>query len=71
MEAAGVSTTRLARELDISYQAVKKVLLGGSAGFNTENNAAAARYLGVNSGGFFAAGFVGSLSIYPNPLNYG
>jgi phage repressor protein C with HTH and peptisase S24 domain len=49
MKAAGVSTTRLARELDISYQAVKKVLLGGSAAFNTENNAAAARYLGVNS----------------------
>lgn len=49
METAGVSTTRLARELDVSYQAVKKVLLGGSAAFNTENNAAAARFLGVNS----------------------
>jgi phage repressor protein C with HTH and peptisase S24 domain len=49
MRAAGVSTTQLARELDISYQAVKKVLSGGSGAFNAENNAAAARFLGVSS----------------------
>jgi len=47
MKAAGVNTTELARALGISYQAVRKVLLGGA--FGTDNNAHAAKKLGVNS----------------------
>ncbi len=47
MKAAGVSTSQLARDLDISYQAVKKVLDGGA--FNKDNNIAAAKRLGVHS----------------------
>lgn len=47
MKAAGVSTTDLARAIGISYQAVKKAREGGQ--FGSENNIAAARYLGVNS----------------------
>lgn len=47
MKSAGVSTTELARSLGVSYQAVRKVLLGGQ--FGTDNNAAAARRLGVHS----------------------
>lgn len=47
MKAANVSPTELARSLDVSYQAVRKVLLGGQ--FGTTNNAAAAKRLGVSS----------------------
>lgn len=47
MKEAKVRTADLARALHISYQAVRKVLLGGL--FSTENNAAAAKLLGVNS----------------------
>lgn len=47
MADAKVDTAELARSLKISYQAVRKVLLGGQ--FGTENNAAAARRLKVNS----------------------
>lgn len=46
MKAAGVSTTQLAKALGISYQAVRKVLLGGQ--FGTANHSAAAKRLGVN-----------------------
>lgn len=49
MKDAGVSTARLARALEISYQAVAKVISGQSAAFNAVNNAAAARVLGVDS----------------------
>lgn len=49
MQAAGVSVAALARELKVSYQAVKKVLDGLSSSFNTDNNATAARFLGVTS----------------------
>ena len=45
MKASGVSTSELARRMGISYQAVKKVLNGGS--FGTENHRTAARLLGV------------------------
>jgi phage repressor protein C with HTH and peptisase S24 domain len=47
MKTAGVSTSELARALGVTYQAVRKVLGGGQ--FGMENNAAAARRLGVNS----------------------
>lgn len=47
MKEAGVGTTQLADALHISYQAVRKVLLGGQ--FGTENNAAAAKRLRVRS----------------------
>lgn len=47
MKAAEVSTTALAKALGVSYQAVRKVLLGGQ--FGTDNNAAAARVLNVSS----------------------
>lgn len=47
MKAAEVSTTALAKALGVSYQAVRKVLLGGQ--FGTDNNAAAARVLKVSS----------------------
>lgn len=47
MKAKSISTTELARELGISYQAVKKVLNGGS--FGKDNNIAAAKILGVHS----------------------
>jgi phage repressor protein C with HTH and peptisase S24 domain len=40
-------STELARSLRITYQAVRKVLLGGQ--FGAKNNAAAAKRLGVNS----------------------
>jgi transcriptional regulator with XRE-family HTH domain len=46
---AGVSRAALARELEISYQAVKKVLDGKSASFSALNNDRAARFLRVSS----------------------
>lgn len=47
MDAAGVSTSQLARDIDISYQAVKKALSGGA--FGSDNNIKAAKRLGVYS----------------------
>jgi len=49
MKHSGASKTTLARAIGISYQAVKKVLDGGSHSLSAENNAKAARYLGVSS----------------------
>lgn len=45
MESQGVSTQKLADELKISYQAVKKVLDGKTAAFDAKNHAKAARFL--------------------------
>lgn len=47
MKEAGIGTADLARAMGISYQAVRKVVLGGQ--FGMENNAAAAKLLGVSS----------------------
>lgn len=49
MKDATVSPTALANELKVSYQAVKKVLTGGTAAFTAFNNSKAASFLGVNS----------------------
>lgn len=48
MLAAMVSTPRLAEQMGLSYQAVRKVLQGGSRSFTAENNARAAYVLGVD-----------------------
>ncbi len=45
---AGRKPDELQRHLQISYQALKKVLDGASKAFNAENCAKAAQYLGVN-----------------------
>lgn len=47
MKAKKITTTELAREMGISYQAVKKVLNGGA--FGKDNNILAAKVLGVYS----------------------
>jgi transcriptional regulator with XRE-family HTH domain len=47
MKGAKVSTAELARDLDLSFQAVKKVLNGGK--FGMDNNLKAAKRLGVRS----------------------
>lgn len=47
MKAAGISTSELARQMGVSYQAVKKVMNGGS--FGKDNNVLAAKILGVHS----------------------
>lgn len=49
MKHAGASKPALAKAVGISYQAVKKVLDGGSRSLTAENNAKAARFLGVSS----------------------
>lgn len=49
MDDAGISITRLASDLGISYQAVRKVLTGGSAAFSAANTINAARVLGVSA----------------------
>ncbi len=49
MEKAGTSIRELAEVLGTSYQAVKKVIDGRSAAFNSANNARAAQYLNVSS----------------------
>jgi hypothetical protein len=49
MSAAGVSVPALAKELKISYQAVKKVVDRKSGAFSAENNEKAARFLGISS----------------------
>ena len=48
MDRAGVTRTRLAAELGVSYVAVKKVLDGLTRAFTAENNSRAATFLGVN-----------------------
>lgn len=48
MKDANVTVTVLAKHLRLSYQAVKKVLTGGSSAFNAANNDAAAHFLGVS-----------------------
>ena len=45
---SSISIAQLACALDISYQAVKKLLDGKSTSFTAINNTKAARYLGVN-----------------------
>lgn len=49
MKHSGATKTTLANAIGISYQAVKKVLDGGSRSLSAENNAKAARFLGVSS----------------------
>ncbi len=49
MTTAGVRTSALAAAIGISYQGVKKVLDGKSAGFGLVNNARAATFLNVTS----------------------
>lgn len=49
MAVAKVKTQALADALGISYQAVKKVLDGKSAAFDTVNNSKAAKFLGISS----------------------
>lgn len=49
MQQAGVSVILLAEALEVSPQAVRRVLDGSSSAFTAYNNAVAARFLGVNS----------------------
>ena len=49
MQHKGVKITALARAVGMSYQGAKKVLDSESASFNSANNSAAARFLGVSS----------------------
>lgn len=44
-----VTVQQLAAELHLSYQAVKKVVDNKTGSFNAENNAKAAKFLGVRS----------------------
>lgn len=45
---AQVTDTRLAKELGVSIQAVRKVAAGTTTAFTAENNSKAARFLGVS-----------------------
>lgn len=49
MQAAGISVSRLASALDLSYQGVKKVCDGKSKSFSAANNVRAAEILGVSA----------------------
>lgn len=49
MKRKGVKISALAQAIGMTYQGVKKVLDGAGASFNSANNAAAARFLGVSS----------------------
>lgn len=49
MAHAGVSLKTLQDHLGVSYQAIKKVADGKTKSLTAENNAEAARFLGVNS----------------------
>lgn len=49
MERANVSPQQLAEKLDISYQAVMKVLSGASKMMKADNNVKAAKFLKVDS----------------------
>lgn len=44
-----VSTSMLAKEIGVTYQAIKKILDGKSTALSAENNARAAKYLAINS----------------------
>ena len=48
MEQSGVTVTRLASLMGVSYQAVKQVASGKANAFNASNNVRAAKALGVN-----------------------
>lgn len=45
---AQVTDTQLAKKLDVSIQAVRKIAAGTTAAFTAENNSKAARFLGVS-----------------------
>ena len=49
MTRAGATPATLAKELGLSYQAVKKVMDGLSSAFNAQNHDKAASFLGVSS----------------------
>jgi transcriptional regulator with XRE-family HTH domain len=49
MDAAGVSSSELARALGVSYQAIAKTLRGSTKSLTAQNNAAAAERLGVST----------------------
>lgn len=49
MRLANLDANALADELDVSYQAIKKVLAGTSKAFTAENNFKAARALAVDA----------------------
>jgi hypothetical protein len=49
MTRAGIKIPALARHLNVSYQAVKKVLDGASNAFTASNNERASTFLGVSS----------------------
>ena len=49
MKRAGATPTLLAKELGLSYQAVKKVVDGLSSAFNAQNHDKAAAFLAVSS----------------------
>lgn len=49
MADAKVGVAELAKELGVSYQAVKKVLTGGTKSLSAKNNAKAARFLKVDA----------------------
>jgi len=55
MRTAQLSTSELAAAMGVSYQAVKKVIDGGSTAFSAANNSVAARALKVN-GDWLATG---------------
>jgi len=55
MHARGVSAQQLATQLGVSYQAVRKVLLGQSTALNAFNSSRASRFLKV-SGDWLATG---------------
>jgi transcriptional regulator with XRE-family HTH domain len=48
MKEKGVGIADLARELGLTYQAVRKVVRGDSGAFNAKNHVTAARFLGVS-----------------------
>lgn len=49
MKGANMTVTSLAKELGISYQAVKKVIRGDTSAFNAANNSRAAQTLNLKS----------------------
>lgn len=49
MKDAGIETSRLAAEIGVTYQAIKKVLDSGTNALSAPNNAKAAKALGVRS----------------------
>lgn len=49
MAEAKIGVAELAKELGVSYQAVRKVLTGGTKSMNAKNNTKAARFLKVDA----------------------